>query len=364
MSENSVFSNASFPDAQANFPLEYAPEYSLYDSTSIGLATFFGSPVAGTGLMALNYRRLGQPRKALLTFAVGLAATALVIAFGTRIPSYGTGAFAIALVVATKNAARFLQGDAIDQHIVRGGPLGSRWVASGLSIATAAAAFGAIFLFVFVRDSSSKVSIGSKDEVYFSGLATRNDAKNLRAALQAAGYFRDVGTSVILSKDANGTAVAFVVKDGVWDQSNMVSGFEEVVREIAPRIGGFPERMRLVNSDRQTMKEVEIGKLQMGTKDELYYYGSSAASDADAFGKSLKTLGFLQDRGASVFLSTDNGETVVSFVVTDGSWDDPTTVAAFQNIVRESAVSLGGLPLKLRLENAQMELKKELVVTN
>jgi hypothetical protein len=39
--------------------------HTLFDSTSIGIATFLGSPVAGAWLMALNYHRLGKRNQAL-----------------------------------------------------------------------------------------------------------------------------------------------------------------------------------------------------------------------------------------------------------------------------------------------------------
>jgi hypothetical protein len=313
--------------------------------------------------MALNYRRLGLPRKAMLTFAIGIAVTVIAIATGSWIPSYGSGAVAIALFVATKNAAKVLQGDAISQHLAKGGRLGSRWAASGLAVAFLAIGFCAIVAFVLVRDAGSKVIIGSKDEIYLSGSATRQDALALGAALQGAGFFRGTGTSVVLSRDPGTTAIAFVVKDGVWDRPEMIDSFEEMAREIAPSVGGFPIKLRLANGSRETKKELNVGKLQMGTRDELYYYGSANASDAIAFEQSLKSSGFLGDRGASVFLSKGNGDTAVSFVVAEGAWANPQTVAAFKVIADQACASVGGFPIHLRLLNSRMELKKEIMLT-
>jgi hypothetical protein len=48
------------------------PGYTLFDVNAVTLATFFGSPVAGTSLMALNYRRLGQARRAMIALLVGM----------------------------------------------------------------------------------------------------------------------------------------------------------------------------------------------------------------------------------------------------------------------------------------------------
>ena len=60
--------------------------YKLFDSKSVGLASILGSPLAGSTLMALNYRRLGKTAEATATFAVGLAVTAVLLRFGYLIP--------------------------------------------------------------------------------------------------------------------------------------------------------------------------------------------------------------------------------------------------------------------------------------
>ena len=58
------------------------PAYTLFDADAVGLATIFGSPVAGSSLMALNYRQLGQTRKAVTTLLLGIAVTGLAILLG------------------------------------------------------------------------------------------------------------------------------------------------------------------------------------------------------------------------------------------------------------------------------------------
>jgi hypothetical protein len=58
------------------------PAYTLFDANAVALATFFGSPVAGTSLMALNYRRLGQARKAVIALILGILATGLLVVLG------------------------------------------------------------------------------------------------------------------------------------------------------------------------------------------------------------------------------------------------------------------------------------------
>jgi hypothetical protein len=278
------------------------------------------------------------------------------------IPSYASTAIAIGLVIAMRNIASALQGSAIEQHVRQVGNLGSRWAASGLGLAVLAVIFGGLFLFGATRQLSSKVVIGSTDAIYYSGSATKEEARTLGETLKNMGFLSDKGAGVILSKGKDGTEVSFVVSDGAWNQPEVVFAFEEIVREVAPSIGGFPIKLRLLNSGR-TMKELTVGKVIIGTKDEMYYLGSATESDASALGQALKSAGFFQDRGFMVLLSKGDDGTAISFVLAEGAWEKPEMVADFEDIVRKSATSVGGLPVQLLLPNSKMETKKVVTVS-
>ena len=53
-----------------------------------------------------------------------------------------------------------------------------------------------------------KVIIGTRDEVYYSGYATKEDARMLGQALTASGFLSNQGMSVLLSKGPGGAAVS------------------------------------------------------------------------------------------------------------------------------------------------------------
>jgi hypothetical protein len=246
------------PFAEETHP-QQAPAYTLFDANAVSLATFFGSPVAGASLMALNDRRLGRARRAVTTLVLAVAVTALVILLGWNIPQGFSVPIAIGLVVAMRYIAQSQQSAAVEDHLQRGGRLGSKWSAFGVGMAFLAGIFAVIFLLVFIptytANEGPKVVIGSKDEVYYSGLASKDDAQALGNALKDAGYFRDKGVDVYLEKGKNGTVVSFVVKDGIWDQPGMVTSFEEMGREVAPSVGGFPIRLRLLNTSIEVKKD-------------------------------------------------------------------------------------------------------------
>jgi hypothetical protein len=120
-----------------------------------------------------------------------------------------------------------------------------------------------------------KIVYGINDEIYFTERATSEDAKVLAQALRKIGYFHDRGNTVVLAKGDEGTIVSFVLVEGAWSRADAAGSFEEIGRRIAPAVGGFPILVRLIDSARVTKKELTIGKSVIGTRDEVYYFGSA-----------------------------------------------------------------------------------------
>jgi hypothetical protein len=234
--------------------------------------------------------------------------------------------------------------------------LGSKWVAFGLGAPVSVALLG--LMVAGYLSTSPSVKIGSKDEVYYSGTATKADAQALGDALKKSGYMQDQGADVILEKGKDGTIVSFIVKEGFWDQAGTLSSFEEIGRQVAPVVGGFPVRIRLLNSTRDVKKESTVGKEAIDGNDHVYYLGTATEADAQALGQQLKSLGFFSGKGSDVFLSKHSDGTAISFVVGDGVWDNPAYVADFEKIARAVAPSVGGLPIRLHLVSTSLEVKK------
>jgi hypothetical protein len=343
------------------------PAYTLFDADAVGLATIFGTPVAGSSLMALNYRQLGQTRKAVTTLLVGIAFTGLAILLGWNLPRSVSSAIALVLLFAMTRIARSLQGPAVMDHLQRGGRLGSKWTAFGLGAAICAVIFMSAFIPAYVAHHQPGVVIGTKDEVYYSGTATRENAQSLGNALKANGYFNDKGASdkgadVFLAKGNDGTAISFVTKEGSWEQPGIVSLFEEIGREVAPAVGGLPIQLRLLNTQHELKKESTVGSAIFAGQDTVYYLGTATASEAQALGQTFKSLDFFQGRGADVFLSKHSDGTMLSFVVGNGVWNNPALVGDFEKIVRHAAPAAGGLPIRLRLVDTSLQVKKNEVI--
>ena len=347
------FEGSSTPSSAAK------PAYDLYDSRAVALATFLGTPVAGGLVMALNYRRLGWAGTAVKTMIAAIAGTGLLILVGWNIPQGLDSIIAIGVMFGMKAIARSLQGGTIAEHVEGGGKLASMWGACWIGLTTLAVVFGSVFLVLYMKDRLPGVMVGSKDEVFYSGSATKEEAQALGNALKADGYFSDKGTNVILVKGKDGTKIQFVVKEGIWNQVPMVESFEIVGQQIASNVGGFPIEVDLLNKDRVLEMNSNVGKVALDGKDDVYYLGAATETEAQALGDALKDAGFFQGNGSDVFLSKHADGTMISFVVSDGVWDNPSDVKGFQDIVRKVAPAVGGSPIKLRLMSTTLVDKKD-----
>lgn len=236
------------------------------------------------------------------------------------------------------------------------------WLAFGLGLLLVA---GFAVLTVTVirqpKTGASKLRIGTNDYVYYYREVNRSDAESLGQVLQTMGYFRDRGASVLLSRNKGGMVVSFVLADGLWNRADVAASFEQIGRHLAPVLGGFPLEVRLTDSRWDVRRRLTVGKLLFGPKDSIYYFGSATASDAQALGEALRKAGYLRDRGVSVAVSKDPARSI-GFVVNDGVWRDRNAVAAFANLARQTAASIGGLPVRLQLLNEQMQVETEVPV--
>ncbi len=354
-----MHSNTANPYAFASSDHEpQAPHYKLYDSNAVAVASFLGGPIPGTVLMAINYRRLGQATNALLAILAGLSTIVIGILFQSLFPQGTFIVLGISLSAATWRTAEKLQGPTVDEHVNRGGPLGSSWMGGALGTIFLVFVLALIFLPGII---SPKVTVGTNLDIYYSQSATRQDAQALGDALTKIGFTPATKASIFLSKGQEaGTVLSFVVQDGFWDRPGVVWSFENIGRGVAPAIGGLPIKVRLINNQKEVKKEFVVGQANFG-KDSVYYLGSATGAEAKALGQSLKSSGYFMDRGFDVFLSKQNGDSTVTFVATKG-WDEPAQMASYAAIVRDAAPAIGGFPVIVRVADTDLQPRNEMTV--
>ena len=339
-------------------------EYRLFDAGAVGLAAFICTPLAGTILMAVNYRRLGRTGKGVVTVILGLIASTLtiLIKWNWNKPwgSLGSLALGTLFLIGTWQTAKKVQGKAIEEHIARGGQLGSRSTAFLVAIATLAALFGVICAALYENQNHKIVIIGSRDQIVYSGImATKADATALGNALKSDEYFQGRGASVLLNRGIGSTTLSFVVQDGVWNRAGMLSSFEELAREVAPAVGGLPIQVRLVDSSGDVQETSTVGEVSFDGGNGVYYEGSATKAQARALGRQFESKGLFRGKGVNVLLTRHDDGTTLAFVVADGVWNNPSKVSKFEAMVRNVAPMLGGLPIDMHLVNTQLQVKKD-----
>jgi len=348
---------------------QYAPpSYRLYDVAAVAIAAFFGGPLAGTVLIASNYRKLGQGNNGVLALILGAAASVGVIYMALKTTASPAVA-EIVLMVCTVLAAKQLQGEAIKTHVAWGGQLYSKLRAFGVAIVTSLVLGGVLIGYIVYTGQwqsfaaqygvgQNTVTIGTKDQVIYSGTAAQADATALGNALKAAGFFQDSGVTVVLSKGTSGTTIGFDVQDGAWNKAGTLETFEEIARGVASSVGGLPIQVQLLSTTQTLEKSGTVGEVDFGGGDAVIYEGTATQADAQALGNQFKTIGFFEGKGANVFLTKDYG-TTIAFVVSDGTWNNATMVSDFETIVRGLASTVGGLPIDMRLDNTSLVVEKD-----
>lgn len=238
----------------------------------------------------------------------------------------------------------------------------SKWLAFGVGLLLlGAVAALRIELARRPKAQVDKILIGTRDEVYYSRGITMDSAAALGHALEKTGFFADQGASVQLSRSKGVTVISFVLNEGGWDRPEAIASFEEIGRRVASAIGGFPIRIDLSDASWNTRRRLTVGKVMMGAKDSIYYFGSATEADAQALGQALRGAGYLADLGATVVVSKDD-RTAIGFVVGEGVWNRTDAVSSFERLTRLVAASIGGPPLAMRLLSGEMEVKKEVML--
>jgi hypothetical protein len=113
-----------------------APTYRLYPVAAIGLAAFLGGFLAGSTLVALNFRALGNGDRARTALWVGIGGMVAQVLVGALLPDarYLDHALWVGVAAATVAYAKRSQGALIEAHKILGGPFHSKWRAAGVGL--------------------------------------------------------------------------------------------------------------------------------------------------------------------------------------------------------------------------------------
>lgn len=123
----------------------------LYRLAAVGIATFFGTPLAGAWVMMQNLKALGRFDEVRKAWMMGLGFTIGIFVIGYFLPDNISGTpMAIASVVGMHQFAKQTFGASLEQHLAGGGQWRSNWRAFGVSLLILAAVMAVVFGGAFV----------------------------------------------------------------------------------------------------------------------------------------------------------------------------------------------------------------------
>jgi hypothetical protein len=124
----------------------------VFSVGQITLATFLGAPIAGSLLLAWNYRVFQKAGAAFQSIVYGLVSTIILLVIAFLLPEkFPNSVLPIAYCLAMRQLVSYLQGDAIAGHLAVGGDKGS-WavtvvVGIGCLVVLFALVFGLLLLY-------------------------------------------------------------------------------------------------------------------------------------------------------------------------------------------------------------------------
>jgi hypothetical protein len=208
------------------------------------------------------------------------------------------------------------------------------------------------------------VKINDKEAVNYSGDATESQARDLGKALTIEGYF-DEGSEkdVLLKIKDQEKFVSFVVQDGKWDDENIRESFIAVGEFVAPAIGGLPLTIRLIDGQLKTHYEVAIttvrSRLNVNEHESIVLRGSVDESQAQVLAKALQLEGYFDGSSpATVVLDQSGVQAILSFVVQDGKWNDPSVIEYYTKLVKEVAPRLKETAISVQLLDTNLRVQK------
>ena len=131
------------------------PEYKLYKDRTIAIGTFLGGPLVAGYLVAENFKHLGEADKVRTAWVVAIMATVAILGAVFYIPGAQKIPHYIIPLLYT-GIAQFLvqqyQGNAIKEHIAKGGQMYSVWRAVWIGLVGAVILVALVVIFILATE--------------------------------------------------------------------------------------------------------------------------------------------------------------------------------------------------------------------
>ncbi len=332
------------------------PSYPIYSPGQVAAATFLGSPIAGGWLLALNYKRLGEPRSARAALGLSVLALAALLAIAYVVPERAMSSLGLIPVVVMYWIAKSLQDAGYQRHLARLGRTGSNWRVLGIALASLAICGGTIVGAVIGYDTwnaPDEITVGSSNVLYTGG-ATRAEAAAVGDALVGFPYFRSgAAWTVEVAREHGRNVVAFVVQDFVFGDDQAQQGFHELADELSRRaFAGEPLDVWLDDDSLDPRVklawEARPRKLELGDDHVVAFRQGGLEAEARGVAKILEQGAFfVAGTPATVVVRRQGPRHVVAFFFADGFGDASLAAECRRYADAFSSEVFGGQPVDI-----------------
>ncbi|AZD38316.1 Permease of the major facilitator superfamily [Pseudomonas chlororaphis subsp. aurantiaca] len=123
------------PAAELQPPAASTAPLRLYSINAVGLATFLGTSLAGSYIIAANLKALGRESEVKKAWYVGIGLLVLMMVLSAVLPeSVPAVVFVLPPLFAMNTYARQLFGPVVIEHKLSKGPFFSLWRVAGISL--------------------------------------------------------------------------------------------------------------------------------------------------------------------------------------------------------------------------------------
>jgi hypothetical protein len=172
------------------------------------------------------------------------------------------------------------------------------------------------------------------------------------------GYF-----ITIPSGAQTGIAVAMAMAIGGYAQSSqggMIEKHRELGGRIASRWAAFGIGLIFLGLVLGTIFGTAAfienrAKVMVGSNHTVFYTGTASRQEAESLGTALKNVGYFEDRASTVVLDKGADGTTLSLVATDGAWENPHYIIAFDQTALDVAPSIGGAATAFKVARHERE---------
>lgn len=235
----------------------------LFSPVNIAVATFFGTALAGSILLALNYRRAGKPRAAFYSVVFGAAIAFAVIAIAlftpdTRVVQTAFTALNIGLCLGLKRFCEIWQGADIAAHRAAGGTVGAGWPTAGIAVGCMVGVLAVLVAGLLVQwkvKAGDSVEFGDST-VYYKDGVTEAEAREVGETLEELGWFGGGNAMDIQVRRRGGEIhIAFIVDPAA--AAELEDDFRVLADAVSEDVfGGDPVRIDFADDEFNVKKSV------------------------------------------------------------------------------------------------------------